>query len=151
MRRALLSLVLLGCAPAYEGRRHGVTVSVDPAGLSSAEQLAVASYVERLCDADGLERWYVAVEPYPIALPWGAQVDPFSGETITTAVSYTDLDARSLGFSWTRVPDRKGKVQGNTGTEISVEDVRYELKNVACRCESGLAPATSSTRMARMK
>lgn len=112
-------------------------VVVDSSGLSDSQVSAIVSYVRSTIvatpGAEGMLRgWTVTVSPYPVTLP-SATINPFDGKVITHATSYADFSAQVMGLTWQRVTSG-----GNATPTLRVEDEVYELKNVACACESGL-------------
>jgi hypothetical protein len=142
---ALLLLAACGPGPTTSAvQPGGYNVFVDPSagddpssqpGMTPLEVSEAVAYVVSVVHARGFDQgqlasWFITIEPYPVTLP-SPEINPFNGEVINTATSYTDFQGQHLGLSWYRLP------------KLEVEDVNYELSNVACMCESGLRPGAA--------
>lgn len=120
-------LTLAACGPS--SRTGNPVVFVDPAGLSPLEVSQVAFTVFSGLAHQDVPGWFFTVSPYPVQLP-SPEINPFNGDPIDTATSFTDFNSHHVALSWQRTP-----------AGLVVQDLPYELANITCGCESGLRKA----------
>jgi hypothetical protein len=108
-------------------------VQVDSRGLTSAPQQEAFAYVSSTVlgwestNGKQLDGWLFTIDPYPVVLPYPER-DPFPPYgVITEATSYTNFSSQHVALSWQEVNGM-----------LDIQDLKYELANVSCGCESGI-------------